>query len=303
MSRLKMFESRQHARSVLGYVVVTVGRRISVACSVGILFVFAAASATHAFGQESSLLHQAPPQVFAAPARMMPGMSGVSANSGSASGQPRLGPAPQPRSAIGTTAGTQPVVPRTPDINPAIGLRGVSWTYQPAPPLRQYRMQDIITIRVDEISRAMAEGEADKKRQSLFSAALSDWVKLTRNGFVPDPLEEGEPTVAADSQSTFRSEASIESRESLSFNIAARIVDIRPNGNLVLEARKKYRINDNLWETSLSGICRSQDIGPDNVVLSKDLIDLEIQKEDRGYVRDGYQRGWFQRFFDRVKPF
>ena len=196
------------------------------------------------------------------------------------------------------------VSPRNlPNIDPAIGMRGVSWTYQPAPPLRQFRVQDIVTIRVDEISRTMAEGDAQKRRNSLFSAVLSDWIKLTRNGIVPDPQAQGDPTVASQSQSNFRAEASIESRESFTFNIAARIVDIRPNGNLVLEAREKFRHNDNLWETSLSGICRAQDIGPDNVVLSGDLIDLEIQKEDRGYIRDGYRRGWFQRFFDHVKPF
>ncbi|TWT91920.1 Flagellar L-ring protein precursor [Neorhodopirellula pilleata] len=196
------------------------------------------------------------------------------------------------------------VSPRNlPNIDPAIGMRGVSWTYQPAPPLRQFRVHDIVAIRVDEISRTMAEGDAQKRRNSLFSAVLSDWIKLTRNGIVPDPMAQGDPTVASQSQSNFRAEASIESRESFTFNIAARIVDIRPNGNLVLEAREKFRHNDNLWETTLSGICRAQDIGPDNVVLSGDLIDLEIQKEDRGYIRDGYRRGWFQRFFDHVKPF
>ena len=190
-----------------------------------------------------------------------------------------------------------------PNVAPTVGLSGVSWTYQPAPPLRQFNIQDIISIRVDEISRTMAEGNAEGRRNSIFSAVLSDWIQITRGGIIPDPQEEGDPTVATQSQSQFRAESSVEARESVSFNIAARIVDIRPNGNLVLEARKTYRHNDNLWETSLSGICRAQDIAADNVVLSRDLIDLEIHKEDRGYVRDGYQRGWFQRFFDRVKPF
>jgi flagellar L-ring protein precursor FlgH len=109
--------------------------------------------------------------------------------------------------------------------------------------------------------------------------------------------------VAAESNNNYRAESTIESRESMTFNIAATIVDIRPNGMLVLEARKAIRVNDNLWETSLSGVCRAQDIGPDNVVLSKDVIDLEIRKEDRGHLRDGYSRGWLQRFLDRYGLF
>jgi len=169
--------------------------------------------------------------------------------------------------------------------------------------MRSFREQDIVTIRVDEIARMMAEGEAQKRRISLLQATLSDWIKIGRGGLVPDPQPEGDPTVDSQSRADSRLESSVESRESMSFNIAARVVDIRPNGNLVLEARKTFRVNDNLWETSLSGMCRPQDIAPDNVVLSRDLIDLEIRKEDRGQLRDGYGRGWFQRFFDRVKPF
>ncbi|PHQ33204.1 flagellar basal body L-ring protein FlgH [Rhodopirellula bahusiensis] len=186
---------------------------------------------------------------------------------------------------------------------PAVGLAGVSWTYQPAPPMRAFRVQDIVTIRVDEIARMMAEGDTEKRRVSLFQATLSEWIKLGSGGLIPDPQEDGDPTVDAQTTANSRAEASVESRESMSFNIAARIVDIRPNGNLVVEARKQYRVNDNLWETSLSGICRAQDIGPDNVVLSRDLIDLEINKQDQGQLRDGYRRGWFQRAFDRLKPF
>jgi len=280
--------------------------------------------ATLADAQNSSLLHVSAPEMARLTPRGLPGMSVVQAQDRT----PEFLPAPQPdgsrpsgfgtpsNSGRGATAVMPPefvppmappssnVSPRNlPNIDPAIAMRGVSWTYQPAPPLRQFHVQDIVTIRVDEISRTMAEGDAQKRRNSLFSAVLSDWIKITRAGIVPDPMADGDPTVASQSQSNFRAEASIESRESFTFSTAARIVDIRPNGNLVLEAREKFRHNDNLWETTLSGICRAQDVGPDNVVLSGDLIDLEIQKEDQGYIRDGYRRGWFQRFFDHVKPF
>ena len=186
---------------------------------------------------------------------------------------------------------------------PPVMLNDASWTYQPAPPLRVFQKQDVVTIRVDEITRVMAEGNIDNRKRTLFDAIVNDWIRVINFRFIPQPMVEGEPGIAFQSQSNYRADASVESRESMTFNIAATVVDIRPNGNLVLEARKHIRINDNLWETSLTGICRAIDIGPDNVVLSKDLIDLEIKKEDQGQLRDGASRGWFQRWVDRFGPF
>jgi len=235
------------------------------------------AISTSVLGQDSSLLRQPPP----------PDRS--------------LSPLTQP-------SGTQPMQgnpynqAQSPSSSAAM-LSGVSWTYQPPPQLRRFQKNDIIAIRVDEITRVMAEGAADSRKRTMYEALVSDWIRLDSFRVTPDPQQEGDPTVAAESNNQYRAESSVESRESMSFNIAATIVDIRPNGNLVLEARKTIRVNDNLWETSLSGICRAQDIAPDNVVLSRDVIDLEIRKEDQGHLRDGYKRGWFSRWFDRVQPF
>ncbi|WP_372724016.1 flagellar basal body L-ring protein FlgH [Novipirellula sp.] len=234
--------------------------------------------------QESSLLRQpGPPPVANAP-------------------NASLQPLPMPHQAPGPYS-TPPQASYTASPGAPALLSNVSWTYQPAPRLRTFQKNDIITIRVDEITSVTATGAAENRKKTLYEAILTDWIRLTDFRLRPDPQGNGDPAVAAESESQFRSQASLKSREAMTFNIAATVVDIRPNGNLVVEARKTIRINDNLWETSLSGICRAQDIAPDNVILSRDLIDLEIRKEDQGHLRDGYKRGWFSRWFDRVQPF
>ncbi len=232
----------------------------------------------NASAQNSSLLHQGP---------LMPTYPGQG-QIGAATAQP-----PIPYASV----------PTAQEDRPRVLLNGASWTYQPAPPIRQFAINDIITIRVDEITRVLAEGAAENRKRTLFEAVLSDWIRITEFRLRPDAQANGDPTVAGESNAQYRAESTVESRESMTFNIAATVVDIRPNGSLVLEARKTIRVNDNLWETSLSGICRADDIAPDNVVLSKDLIDLEIRKMDRGHLRDGYKRGWWTRFLDRAGPF
>lgn len=186
---------------------------------------------------------------------------------------------------------------------PSLGLSNASWTYMPPPPQRKFRKHDIVTIRVDELARMRAEGSSESRRNMLYDAVLKDWVSLSSGKLRPAAQTEGDPRVNGLSNQLFRSDASIEARESLAFSVAAHVVDIRPNGNLVLEANKTIWVNDNQFETSMTGECRAQDIAPDNVILSRDLLDLKIRKNDKGELRDGYKRGWLTRWISELNPF
>lgn len=247
--------------------------------------------------QDGSLLRQGAPRFVDAP---------VSAGMISGQGAPGSANQPTNNSPNSGLAGTLPLKPFDARANQEAGvpLSGVSWTYEPPARSRVYQRYDIVTIRVDEISRALAEGNIEARRNTLYDALLKDWIKLEGlNKVRPAQQEDGDPRVQGSTNQLYRADASMETRESLSFNIAARIVDIRPNGDLVLEARKSIRINDNVFETALTGICRPTDIAADNVVLSRDLLDLQITKMDQGRLRDNYARGWFTRWFDTLNPF
>lgn len=212
---------------------------------------------------------------------------------------------PPPRSPTpahpGPLSGSTPMVTASPDT--PLSLAQSSWTYSPPPPIRKIQVNDIVTIRVDELAQVRAEGTADSRKNTLFDALLKDWISLNDGDLVPDPQSNGDPRVGGTVKQQYRADASLETRESLTLNIAARVVEIMPNGHLMLEASKTIWVNDNAWETSLSGICRPQDVAPDNVILSRDVIDLQVRKQERGHVRDGYRRGWFQRFFEELQPF
>jgi flagellar L-ring protein precursor FlgH len=184
-----------------------------------------------------------------------------------------------------------------------VGLTGASWTYAPPPPMRNYRLQDIITIRVDELARARADGTSQVRKNTLYDAVLMDWIAFRNGDLGTDSQATGDPRINGQTNQLYRANSTLDTRETMAFNVAARIVDIQPNGNLVLEARKTIWLNDNRWETALSGICRAQDIGVDNVVLSRDLLDLQIRKNEEGQLRDGYKRGWLTRWIDEFNPF
>jgi flagellar L-ring protein precursor FlgH len=149
-----------------------------------------------------------------------------------------------------------------------------------------------------------AEGRASQRKNGSYDAVLKEWLTLEGlKAMRKAPQSSGDPQVTAQVNETFRATSDVQSRESLAFNIASEIADIRPNGTIVLEAHKTITVNDNRWEVSLSGMCQATDIGPDNVVLSRDILHLKIDKRESGHARDGYRRGWFHQIFARLQPF
>lgn len=183
-------------------------------------------------------------------------------------------------------------------------LQNSSWYYRHLPPPKQLRVNDLVTIRVDVKSETTSEGESQRRRNLQYDAILRDWLTLRGlDTIAPDPQSAGDPRLRGTITELFRTEGTVESTESVKFDITATIADIRPNGTLVLEAHKSIQVNDMTWDYSLAGICRTDDIRPDNVILSTHIAELSVYKRERGMVRDSYRRGWLLTFWDRVRAF
>ena len=169
---------------------------------------------------------------------------------------------------------------------------------------RVIKLHDKISVRVEELARTLAEGEVQQRKNVSINAVLLDWVRL--NGLrkaEPTQLDGIDPRIQGQIQQLARNQSDWETSERLTLNIAAEVADVRPNGHLVIEASKEIHINNELWLVTLTGRCRQEDVGLDNVVLSSDIMDLRIVKKEKGRVRDGYRRGWLHRFIDQVNPF
>jgi flagellar L-ring protein FlgH len=185
----------------------------------------------------------------------------------------------------------------------SLTLSGVSWTYQAPIPRREIKVNDLLTVIVDYKSQVISEGEIDRKKKSSFKAALSDWVLLRNWTLYPDPQSKGDPKVTGNWDNKYRGEGSFESRDAMEFKIACNVVDIRPNGILVLEGHRSIRNNEDVWEMSLTGTVRPDDVLSNNTVLSQNIADLRIKKNEAGNIRDSYRRGWMMEWLDTYQLF
>ena len=70
----------------------------------------------------------------------------------------------------------------------------------------------------------------------LYDAILRDWIGLEKfNAIRPNPQSQGDQRINGTLNELYRAEADLETRESVKFDIAAEVVDIRPNGTTLSE--------------------------------------------------------------------
>jgi flagellar L-ring protein precursor FlgH len=85
--------------------------------------------------------------------------------------------------------------------------------------------------------------------------------------------------------------------------ISARIIQIRPNGNLVIEGNREVRVNHENQIITLTGEVRPRDISPDNIVQSTYIADARISYSGSGTLNDQQRPGWLARILDNIWPF
>lgn len=198
------------------------------------------------------------------------------------------------------------LVPTSVQQRGALNLDNSSFIYRKLPPeaeQRELQINDIVTVLVDYRSQVASKGDAKAKRTTSLNAVLSDWLKFDGKDLYPDPQSKGDPRIKGQLDSKFEASGDLKTNDSLTFRIAAEVVDIRPNGTLVIEARREIEINDEMWIQSLTGVVRRQSIGPDRTVKSDEVAELRISKREKGFVKDSYERGWFTKWYDHWKPF
>ncbi|QDV18277.1 Flagellar L-ring protein precursor [Gimesia panareensis] len=181
-------------------------------------------------------------------------------------------------------------------------IRDYSLIYVPAPEPIVVKVHDIITIMVDEKSSVTIDSRFNRNRTETLKAELKEFLRIDNAGnLAPAALDS--PKIDTQLQGRLQSKGQVADREGIQYRIAATVVDIRPNGNLILEARKSIRSNRDVWEYRLTGEIRSKDVNRDNTALSENIANLDIVKHQRGKVYQSTKRPWGVVLYDWFFPF
>lgn len=184
-------------------------------------------------------------------------------------------------------------------------LQGYSLTLVQPPEQRQFRIHDQIQILIQEQSRQSSSAKLDTKTDASMEAAINELPDLVK--LLQLRLESGDRTsltgVNADAKRDFKGDGKYERSEAMSDRIQAIVIDVKPNGTLVLEARRSITKDDQTQTVVVSGIARQEDVTTGNTVLSSQLAELTVKVESDGDVDEAAKKGWLTNLFETVFNF
>jgi len=109
--------------------------------------------------------------------------------------------------------------------------------------------------------------------------------------------------IGTDFSNDFEGEAESDRSGQVTASIAARVIEVLPNGNLSIFGRRAMKIDNETQFIIVSGIVRPQDIAASNRVQSTFLADSRIEYYGRGALADKQKPGWGNRLIDNIWPF
>jgi len=172
------------------------------------------------------------------------------------------------------------------------------------PEPRVLQKMDLVTVIIREQSEFKSEGTTELTRDASLSAVINDFIKINLSNLELEPnIGSVKPTIDMNGKREFTGEGSIDRKDSFTARVQARVVDVKPNGTLVLESRKTIKTDDEIQTYKLIGTVRAEDITVDNSVLSTQMYDLVLEKNHEGPVRSATKRGWLTKLLDWMNPF
>jgi flagellar L-ring protein precursor FlgH len=180
----------------------------------------------------------------------------------------------------------------------------VSFFAVPEPQPKTLKVHDLVQIIVQEQSAISSKGTNNMSRDSELDAKVNNFVKLDLSKLKLQGLQPSiSPEINLSGIRSFQGQGDVERSDSFTARITAEVVDVKPNGTCVLQARTRIKTDEEEQQFILTGTCRVEDITADDTVTSTQLFDLDLQKNHKGDVRQATKRGSLGKLLDVLNPF
>jgi flagellar L-ring protein precursor FlgH len=158
-----------------------------------------------------------------------------------------------------------------------------------------HRIGDVLTIKVTENSKVDNKAKRDLQKDTSKSN--------TFNGEIGGFADIGEFGLSAESSNNLKGKADYKDERSFVDSITVVVVDVLPNGNLVVLGTRSREIAGDTQTIEVSGIVQPIDIAFDNTIVSQRVANFRIFTKNAGVAEPYTRQGWLGRIFDIIWPF
>ncbi|MDR3467755.1 MAG: flagellar basal body L-ring protein FlgH [Xanthobacteraceae bacterium] len=164
---------------------------------------------------------------------------------------------------------------------------------------RAAQVGDVLTVTVNINDQANWANETQRSRTDAEKSSIDSFLgsSLLTGTALPGSLLGVTGSLATDGKGT------IQRQEALQTNIAAVVMQVLPNGNLVVEGKQEIKVNFELRELIVAGIVRPEDIASDNTIDSSKIAEARIAMGGRGNITEIQQPRYGTQVFDVLLPF
>jgi flagellar L-ring protein precursor FlgH len=159
--------------------------------------------------------------------------------------------------------------------------------------LKAHRVGDLLTITLNEITAA--------SKNATTTTAKTTTVANSAPTVLGQSLTlKGAPILSTtlSGADAFNGTGTSTQGNSLAGSLTVTVVEVQPNGNLVVQGDKTLKLNQGDEYVHISGVVRVPDIAANNTVTSDKLADARISYWGKGVIDSSNRMGWLARFFN-----
>lgn len=164
--------------------------------------------------------------------------------------------------------------------------------------VKAFRVHDVVSVVVSESLAASTDGQVKNSRSSNANSGLTALFGALKAGNAMQNLlgQSAASGLTAQGESTTNS--------SLTTTFGAEVVDVLPNGMLVVQATRQLTFSQQTQLIELRGLVRPEDVSAQNEILSTAMTDLELEVTGKGIVNDStYRQNPLVRLLEKLVVF
>lgn len=221
---------------------------------------------------------------------------------------PSMSPPGEPRQPLPPIAPERVAIARaTPPLPEEDGTVGSLWRSGPTSLFGDRRARtlgDIVTVVIEIDEEAEIRNRTNRTRDAEEGLNVPNFFGLQT--LAENVLPGGanlDPAIEASSSSATNGDGSIRRQEKLTLQVAATVVNVLPNGHLVIAGNQEVRVNSELRDLQVAGVIRPEDISRRNTITYEKIADARVLYGGRGTLTDLQDPRYGHQALDAVLPF